>query len=152
MHSPNVTVASPPSSSTISGFTSRQPSAVSATSPGRAHAAPGLAITHGARVIDSTPPATTTSASPVATSAAADATACNPLAHRRLTVKAGTSCGRPASRTAMRATLRLSSPAWFAAPRITWSTSAPATPVRRSASPTASAARSSGRTNASAPP
>ena len=33
------------------------------------------------------------------------------VAHRRLTVRPGTESGRPASNTAMRATLRLSSPA-----------------------------------------
>jgi hypothetical protein len=40
----------------------------------------------GARVIDSTPPATTTSASPLRICCAAEATACRLLAHRRLTV------------------------------------------------------------------
>ena len=68
------------------GLVNRQPSEVSATSPGLAHGAPGLAITQGARVIDSTPPATTTSASPLRTACAAPATAVRPLAHSRLTV------------------------------------------------------------------
>ena len=49
------------------GLAKRQPSELSTTSPGRAHGVPGLAMTHGARVIDSTPPATTTSASPART-------------------------------------------------------------------------------------
>src|SRR5688572_31103565 len=38
---------------------------------------------------------------------------------RRFTVTAGTSYGRPASKSAMRARLRLSSPAWFVAPKTT---------------------------------
>src|SRR5690606_41518899 len=68
------------------GLVNRQPSEVSETSPGRAHGVPGLAITHGARVIDSTPPATTTSASPARMVLAAVATAVRPLAHSRFTV------------------------------------------------------------------
>jgi hypothetical protein len=43
-------------------------------------------------------------------------TASMPEPHRRLIVEAGTSCGSPASSSAMRATLRLSSPAWLAQP------------------------------------
>jgi hypothetical protein len=70
----------------VRGLTNRQPSAVSCTSPGLAHGVPGLAITQGARVIDSTPPATTTSASPARTACAALVMAVSPLAHRRLTV------------------------------------------------------------------
>src|SRR4051795_9488009 len=77
------------------GFTSRQPRAVSTTSPGRAHGVPGLFITQGDRVIDSTPPATTRAAWPVCTSWAADSTACRPEAQSRLTVKPGTASGRP---------------------------------------------------------
>jgi hypothetical protein len=42
---------------------------------------------------------------------AAPATAERPLAHRRLIVSPGTDTGNPASSDAMRATLRLSSPA-----------------------------------------
>jgi hypothetical protein len=149
---PSVIVASPPSTSLIRGLTRRQPSAVSATSPGRAHGVPGLVITHGARVIDSTPPATTTSAAPVWTSCAADITACRPDAHSRFTVNPGTENGNPASSTAIRATLRLSSPAWFAAPSTTSSIASSRAPARSTASRTTSAARSSGRTCASAPP
>jgi len=74
------------SAATKRGLRKRQPSEVSTTSPGRAHGVPGLAITHGARVIDSTPPATTTSASPLRTAWAAEAIAVRPLAQSRLTV------------------------------------------------------------------
>ena len=51
-----------------------------------AHGVPGLAITHGARDIDSTPPATTTSASPVLTAMAALATAVRPAGAVKVTV------------------------------------------------------------------
>ncbi len=56
-------------------------------------------------------------------------TAPKPLAHRRFTVWPGTVTGRPASNSAFRATLRLSSPAWLVSPKITSSISAPGTPV-----------------------
>ena len=42
--------------------------------------------------------------------------ACRPEPQRRLTVAPGTVTGSPASSALMRATLRLSSPAWFAQP------------------------------------
>ena len=70
-----------------------------------------------ARVIDSTPPATYTSPSPSRTARAAFAAALIPDAHRRFTVSPGTVSGSPARSTAIRATLRLSSPAWLAAPQ-----------------------------------
>src|SRR5688572_1421968 len=54
-------------------------------------------------------------------------------------------------RLAMRATLRLSSPAWLAQPATTSSTSAAATPVRDRSPASAWASRSSGRTAESAP-
>ena len=85
-------------------------------------ASAALPITNGARVIDSTPPATASSISPALIARAAAATASMPEAHRRLTVAPGIESGRPASRSAMRATLRLSSPAWLAQPRKTSST------------------------------
>ena len=43
----------------------------------------------------------------------------NPDAQRRFTVSPGTEKGIPASKSDMRAIFRLSSPAWFAQPRIT---------------------------------
>src|SRR5207247_425548 len=70
---------------------------------------------------------------------------------RRLKVRPATETGNPASRAAIRATFRLSSPAWFAQPRYTSSTKAGSTPARLTTSPTTSAARSSGRTSLSAP-
>ena len=48
-----------------------------------------------------------------------------PEPHRRLIVAPGTSSGRPASSAAMRATLRLSSPAWLAQPKSTSLTARP---------------------------
>ena len=81
-------------------------------------------MTYGARVIDSTPPPMNTSPSPTAIAWAAVLTACSPEPHSRLTVSPPTSTGKPASSSAIRATLRLSSPAWLAQPRMTSSTSA----------------------------
>ena len=52
----------------------------------------------------------------------------------------------------MRATLRFSSPAPLALPRMTSSTASGSMPARATASRTTSAARSSGRTAESAPP
>ena len=77
----------------------------------RGQAASGLAIASGARLIDSTPPATKRSPSPAATAWQAETTAESPEAQSLLTVTPATDSGSPASSTAMRATLRLSSPA-----------------------------------------
>jgi hypothetical protein len=96
----------------IRGLVNRQPtveSAIGGTS--RFHGVPDFNITYGARVMLSTPPATNASPSPALIACAALATACSPEPHSRLTVCPGTSTGSPASSTAMRATLRLSSPA-----------------------------------------
>ena len=77
----------------------------------------GFAIASGARLIDSTPPATNRSPSPAMTAWHAETTAASPEAQRRFTVTPATDSGRPASSAAIRATLRLSSPAWFAQPK-----------------------------------
>jgi hypothetical protein len=90
---------------------------VSATPASRGNGSAARGSTNGARVIDSTPPARQMSASPAAIARAALAIASRPDPHSRLTVAPGTSTGRPASRTPIRATFRLSSPAWFAAPQ-----------------------------------
>ena len=137
----------------IAGLTSRQPSVVdtSAASPaGKPFA--GFGTTQGARVIDSTPPATTISASPTSTIRDADITASRPEPHSRLIGVPGTETGQPASRTAIRATLRLSSPAPLALPRTTSSTSAGSRSGAVAATARSTwAARSSGRTPARAP-
>ena len=142
-----------PYSASIFGFTKRQPSVLSAimTSP-RGNAAVGFAITSGARDIDSTPPAISRSASPTAIARAPSPTAIRPEPHRRFTVPPGTDGGSPASSALMRATLRLSSPAWLAQPSSTSSIAAGSAPVRRRTSRMTIAPRSSGRTPASAPP
>ncbi|MNO78490.1 hypothetical protein D3C76_696310 [compost metagenome] len=67
--------------------------------------------------MDSTPPAMASSISPLAMARKAVPTASIPEAHRRFRVTPGMLSGRPASSSAMRATLRLSSPAWLAQPR-----------------------------------
>ena len=84
---------------------------------------------------------------------AAMITASMPEPHSRLTVDPGTSLGRPASSSDMRATLRLSSPAWLAQPKMTSSTAAQSTDGLRAISAFRGIApRSSGRTDDSAPP
>ena len=89
----------------------RQPSVVSSIFNEREKALSALAMTKGARDMLSTPPAITRSASPDLMARAAEAMASILEPQSRLTVVPGTSFGRPASRSAIRATLRLSSPA-----------------------------------------
>ncbi len=138
----------------IRSLTSRQPRVVeTAVTLPAGKAREGLGSTHGARVIDSTPPATTTSASPVSIVREACIAASSDDPHSRLTVFAGTEVGRPASRTAIRPTLRLSSPAPLAQPQATSPISAGSSPSALPRRPVrAAAARSSGRLSASAPP
>ena len=82
------------------GFTNRQPSVVSSiVRAPRSHAPSALSITYGARVIDSTPPATNTSPSPAPIAWAALFTAWRPDPHSRFTVCPATSTGSPASRS-----------------------------------------------------
>ena len=65
----------------------------------------------------------------------------------------GTSFGSPASSSDMRATLRLSSPAWLAQPKITSSTAPKSTPAWRSSKAfSGTAPRSSARTADRDPP
>ena len=132
----------------MSGLTIRQPSVVECSVASvRAYARSGLSTTHGARLIDSTPPTSTSEASPVSTARDACIAASRLEPHRRLTVAPGTEVGRPASSTAIRATLRLSSPAPLALPNSTSSIRAGSrSGERASSSRTTWAARSSGRT------
>ena len=125
---------------------------VSKDSPGLANAVLGFSMTHGARDIDSTPPATTMSAAPDLIICEAMVIADMPDAHKRLTVMPGTVSGKPASSQAMRATLRFSSPAPLALPRMTSSTSAGSIPAASTTDLMQSAAMSSGRTEDRAPP
>ncbi|EDT37509.1 hypothetical protein BamMEX5DRAFT_6715 [Burkholderia ambifaria MEX-5] len=94
----------------------RQPIVVSNMAAWRANALAALPITNGARVMLSTPPAIIKRASPALIARAAVPTASMPEPHNRFSVVPGTAVGRPASSADMRATLRLSSPAWFAQP------------------------------------
>jgi len=118
----------------ISPLTNRQPIVVSYTSAERENASLAFAITNGARVMLSTPPASISSASPARIARAAVPTASSPLPHSRLIVLPGTDAGSPASSTAIRATFRLSSPAWFAHPMMQSSSAAQSTPALRSRS------------------
>ncbi len=131
----------------ISGLTNRQPMVVSSMVAERCHAASALPMTSGARVIDSTPPAISRSASPDRIARAAVPTASRPEAHSRFMVVPVTRTGSPDSSAAMRATLRLSSPAWLAQPRITSSTASQSTFALRAIKVLIGrAARSSART------
>ncbi len=100
----------------VSGFTKRQPIVVSSIFATRENALSAFASTKGARDMLSTPPATASEISPVLIARAAIAIASMLDPHSLFTVVPGTSTGRPASSTAIRPTLRLSSPAWFAHP------------------------------------
>ena len=80
-------ICSVPYMAAIFGLTRRHPSAVSKTvCDPRAKPAPGLDITHGERVMLSTPPATMMSAPPDWISRAAAMVACIPDPQRRFTV------------------------------------------------------------------
>ena len=101
----------------FAGLMKRQPiSMVSKMAFSRANAELAFGITKGARLMLSTPPATSSPASPARMAWAALPTAFMPDPHRRFSVTPGTSIGSPASSALMRATFRLSSPAWFAHP------------------------------------
>jgi hypothetical protein len=134
-------------------FTKRQPMVVSYTALVREKAVSALGMTKGARLMLSTPPAIISCASPDLMARAAVPTASRPEPHKRLMVAPGRSMGRPASRVAMRATLRLSSPAWLAQPKITSVTWVQSTPGLRAISAfRGMAPRSSARTLERAPP
>ena len=100
-----------PCAAFIRGLTKRHPIVVSCTALVRAKAVSAFGITKGARVMLSTPPAIMRSQSPARIARAAMPIASMPDPQSRFTVVAGTATGIPASSTAMRATLRLSSPA-----------------------------------------
>ena len=84
---------------------------VSSSLASRANAFSALPSTKGARDMLSTPPAIINSDSPARIARAAIAAASRLDAQSRLTVTPATFDGRPASSSAIRATLRLSSPA-----------------------------------------
>jgi hypothetical protein len=138
----------------MAGLTSRQPRVVEtrvSLPAGKARA--GLSRTQGARLIDSTPAATVICASPVSTSREQIMAASRLDPQSRFTVVAGRLTGSPASRTAIRATLRFSSPAPLALPMTTSPMVAGSSPgVRASRAVKVAAAMSSGRMPDSAPP
>ena len=106
----------------------------------------------GTRVIDSTPPATTRSACPDTTAAAATCTACWLDPHCRSTVVAGTVSGQPAASTALRPTFHACSPTWETQPQTTSSTSAGSKPARSASARSTCADRSTGWMPARPPP
>ena len=94
-----------------------------------------------------------TGVDPARIARAAEPRASSPEPHKRLRVPPGTGTGSSASSAAIRATFRLSSPAWFAQPSSTSSRADQSTAGSRSTRDRSTcAARSSGRTAASAPP
>jgi hypothetical protein len=107
---------STPKAAFILGLMKRQPMVVSWIAFEREKALSALGMTKGARLMLSTPPAITMSQSPARIALAAMPTASMPDPQRRFTVVPGTESGIPDRRTAMRPTLRLSSPAWLAQP------------------------------------
>ena len=146
-------ITSVPYSKSIFRLTKRHPMVVSYMACVRPNALSALPITKGERDMLSTPPAIIRSPSPELIAFAQLPTAFKPEPQSRLIVLAGTSGGSPANRVLMRATLRLSSPAWFAQPSIASSTVAQSTPVLRSIRAAIGiAARSSVRTGARPPP
>ncbi len=118
-------IESVPNFSRIAGLTNRQPMVVSWISVDRENADVALGMTNGARLMLSTPPASTRSASPERTAREAMAIASRLDPQSRFTVPPGAETGSPASSVAIRATLRLSSPAWLAQPISTSSSSVP---------------------------
>src|SRR5690606_13393247 len=92
------------------GLTRRQPRVVETAVASPAGKPPaGFGSTHGARVIDSTPPTRTRSESPASIERDPIIAASRLEPQSRLTVVPGTEVGRPASRDAIRPTLRFSS-------------------------------------------
>src|SRR5437016_4932610 len=88
---------------------------------------------YGARLIDSMPPARTTSAEPARIMSDANITACSPEPHTLLTVTAPTRSGRPADNAAWRAGF-CPRPAEITLPMMTSSMSAGTRPARFTAS------------------
>src|SRR3954454_2368154 len=111
-----------------------------------------LAEPMGTRLIISTPPATTTSAWPLMTVAAAKATACCDEPHWRSTVVPGTASGQPAASAALRAMLNVCSPTWLTQPQMTSSTTAGSMPERSTRDSSTCAERSTACTPDSPPP
>src|SRR3954463_10279178 len=106
----------------------------------------------GTRLIDSTPPATTTSAWPLITVAAAKATACWEEPHCRSIVVPGTVSGQPAASGALRPMLKVCSPTWLTQPQNTSSTIAGSMPDRSASAVRTCAERSTACTPDSPPP
>ena len=144
-------IAWSPYCAVVRGFENREPRVLSCTVSWRPKARSDFAITNGARLMLSTPPAMNRSPWPQATARDASTTAASPLAQSRLTVIPATSTGSPASSPARRATFRQSSPAWLVQPAMTSSTSSGRNGLRAIRVAMGPASRSSGRTGARAP-
>ena len=120
----------------------------SAINPGLgAGFSPPMAI----RVIDSTPPVSTTFCQPAMMAEAPWARDWRPELQKRLMVSAGTESGSPASKAAMRATFIPCSASGVAVPITTSSICAGSTPPRSTAAFNTQASMSSGRVSLSEP-
>ena len=104
-------------------------------------------IQYGPRLIDSAPPASATSTSPVWIACAAETIACTPVPQRRLTVNAGVSFGMPAFIPTTRAMYMSAGSVWITLPNTTWSTWSGSMPARSMAALAAVAPRSVGGTS-----
>src|SRR4051794_3506117 len=101
----------------MSGLTIRQPSVVELSCSWlRGKPFSGFRSTQGARLIDSTPPTTTVDASPVSIMRLACMAASRLEPQRRLILAPGGGGGGAAGKTALPATVRVSSPGALASP------------------------------------
>ena len=91
---------------------------------------PLIELPIGTRLIDSTPPATTTSYCPAMSPAAAKCTACWLDPHCRSTVTPVTVSGQPAASSAVRAMSSVCSPTCDTQPQTTSSTTVGSIPLR----------------------
>src|SRR5215218_8672651 len=110
-----------------------------------------VAVPIGIRLIDSTPPATTTSYCPAISPAAAKCTDCCDDPHCRSTVTPVTDSGQPAVSAAVRAMSKVCSPTCDTQPQMTSSTSAGSSPARSTRAVSTCADRSAGCTPDSPP-
>ena len=153
---PNSTATSPASTETgaASAYSMRWSASSSVTGPMRVPHLTRDGRTSGTRERFSTPKTTATRTSPARTARSAIWRAAIEEQHARSSVRDGTVGGRPAFRSARRATTGATTPASAGAqqPPKTSSTSAGSTPARASAPRIAAAARSTAGTSRSAPP
>ena len=107
---------------------------------------------YAARLMLSAPPATAASVSPSRMYCDAETIACMPLPHRRFSVSAPVSCGRPPFTQARREMYMSFGSVWMTLPNTHWPTSFGSIFARLTASLTTRAARSLGAMSFRLPP